>query len=163
MHALNRLLVATLCAAATASAVQAQQVRRIAQVPNVAPAVPARTAPAATPGGNAGSTAIPTELFPADSAPVPAPPGLAPGVATFGAPGRATALAGGGVLASALSCGAGATDAVRAFLFADGNQDCQLTRAEASLLGAATTRSFDDMDRDSDGLVTRAEFDASLR
>lgn len=182
MHAFTRFLATGLCALAAVSAVQAQQPRRTIQA--VAPTQGAASTGTAQPGAPAGTTGLGVrpELFPADVSPGSTPPGVAPPPGTMvllpdgstmvvppaGLPNvarrvaPAVAVPDTTVLGAGVSCGASASDAVRNFLYADGDQDCQLTRAEATLLGPSA-RPFEEMDRNSDGVVTRAEFDASLR
>lgn len=58
--------------------------------------------------------------------------------------------------------GFSATDIARSFFFADGNKDGDLTRAEAARL-SISTMSFEEMDRNYDGLISRFEYDDSLR
>ncbi|HEX7890888.1 MAG TPA: hypothetical protein VF522_16150 [Ramlibacter sp.] len=181
MLVVTRLLAAGLCAAAAVTAVQAQQLGRKSPAPIVTPGRTA-TGPAITGSTATTRPSVRAELFPAEVSPGSTPPGVAPpqpgtvvllpdGTSVFSPAAtdyrarRAGAYAAAPdttVMGSAISCGASASDEVRAFLYADGDQDCQLTRAEARLLGP-TTRTFDEMDRNSDGFVTRAEFDASLR
>lgn len=55
-----------------------------------------------------------------------------------------------------------AVDQARSFLFADANRDGELTRAEAARL-SIMTMGFEEMDRNFDGVITRFEYDDSLR
>jgi hypothetical protein len=58
--------------------------------------------------------------------------------------------------------GFSATDTARSFFFADANKDGELTRAEASRL-SISTMSFEEMDRNFDGIITRFEYSDSVR
>ena len=79
-----------------------------------------------------------------------------------------TAVLGAGPVAGPsqyLNSGAGgfsAADSARSFFTADANHDGELSRAEARRLSIATM-SFEEMDRNFDGVVTRFEYDDSLR
>ncbi|NNU44707.1 hypothetical protein [Ramlibacter montanisoli] len=53
-------------------------------------------------------------------------------------------------------------DIARSFFFADANHDGDLTRAEARRLSIGTM-SFEEMDRNFDGLISRFEYEDSLR
>lgn len=72
--------------------------------------------------------------------------------ATVRGPGQTTGGAG----------GISATDQARSFFFADANHDGELTRAEFARL-AIRTMSFEEMDRNFDGVISRFEYDDSLR
>ena len=64
-----------------------------------------------------------------------------------------------------VAAGAGgfaATDVARSFFFADANHDGELTRAEARRLSIGTM-SFEEMDRNFDGVVSRFEYEDSVR
>ena len=78
-----------------------------------------------------------------------------------GAPGFGVAR---GPSASVPLGGAGfsAVDIARSFLGADGNGDGELTRAEAGRLRLSML-SFEEMDRDFDGVITRGEYEDGLR
>jgi hypothetical protein len=58
--------------------------------------------------------------------------------------------------------GINATDAARMFFFADANHDGELTRAEFGRLGYSTM-GFEEMDRNFDGVISRFEYNDSLR
>lgn len=58
--------------------------------------------------------------------------------------------------------GFSAVDEARSFLFADANRDGELTRAEAARLSISTLP-FEEMDRNFDGVITRFEYQDSLR
>jgi hypothetical protein len=58
--------------------------------------------------------------------------------------------------------GFSATDQARSFFFADGNHDGDITRAEFGRL-SITTMTFEEMDRNYDGVISRFEYDDSLR
>jgi hypothetical protein len=60
------------------------------------------------------------------------------------------------------SPGFSAIDIARSFIMADGNRDGELTEAEARRL-SISMMSFQEMDRNFDGVVSRAEYDDSLR
>lgn len=55
-----------------------------------------------------------------------------------------------------------ATDEARSFFFADANKDGELTRAEARRLSIATM-SFEEMDRNFDGIISRFEYQDAVR
>jgi hypothetical protein len=56
-----------------------------------------------------------------------------------------------------------AVDIARAFLSADTNHDGELSRAEAQRLSIPLGASFDDLDRDNDGMLSRFEFEDAFR
>ena len=58
--------------------------------------------------------------------------------------------------------GFAAVDIARSFFFADANHDGDLTRAEARRLSIGTM-SFEEMDRNFDGQISRFEYEDSLR
>lgn len=58
--------------------------------------------------------------------------------------------------------GFSAVDQARSFIFADANRDGELTRAEAARL-SIMTMGFEEMDRNFDGVISRFEYDDSLR
>jgi hypothetical protein len=58
--------------------------------------------------------------------------------------------------------GYNATDLARSFYFADANHDGDLTRAEASRLSIAPL-SFEQMDRNFDGVISRFEYEDATR
>jgi hypothetical protein len=72
--------------------------------------------------------------------------------ATARGPGQATGGAG----------GFSATDIARSFYFADANHDGELTRSEAGRLSIRSL-SFEEMDRNYDGIISRFEYDDSVR
>ena len=57
--------------------------------------------------------------------------------------------------------GYSATDIARSFFFADTNHDGELTRAEFRRL-SIVTMSFEEMDRNFDGVISRFEYEDSL-
>jgi hypothetical protein len=192
MHALTRLFAAGLCAAAAASAVQAQG--RLAAGPNrPAPSPSAQAAQAAPAAGglrpvfpaglNAGSgAAVSRDPIAASTSPIPAntPATPQPGGVTIVGGGSGTLTPELGPVPSTNVMGAGATvrgpgqrleggaggfsatDIARSFFFADGNKDGDLTRAEAARLSIASMP-FEEMDRNFDGVVSRFEYDDSVR
>jgi hypothetical protein len=58
--------------------------------------------------------------------------------------------------------GFNATDQARSFFFADGNHDGDITRAEFGRL-SISTMTFEEMDRNYDGVVSRFEYEDSMR
>ena len=58
--------------------------------------------------------------------------------------------------------GFSATDVARSFFFADANHDGDLTRAEAARL-SISTMTFEEMDRNFDGVISRFEYGDSVR
>jgi hypothetical protein len=58
--------------------------------------------------------------------------------------------------------GFSATDQARSFFFADANHDGDITRAEFGRLSIATM-TFEEMDRNYDGVISRFEYDDSMR
>jgi hypothetical protein len=134
-----------------------------------------------TPIPPTGSTVANTTLIPAELPPATATPGtpglLVPGTAIVtpgvGTPSTVTPAVQTNVLGAGAStrgpgqtvAGAGgfsATDQARSWFFADANHDGDLTRAEFGRLSIATM-SFEEMDRNYDGVITRFEYDDSLR
>ena len=110
---------------------------------------------------------------PTDNAPVPGRPGSGgvQGPVQGGTPPDTTVLGGApgfgvvrGPSASVPLGGAGfsAVDIARSFLGADGNGDGELTRGEAARL-QLSVQSFEEMDRDFDGVITRGEYEDGLR
>ena len=128
----------------------------------------------------ASTTLIPAELPPVDSPATLVPGTLVPGVPTIVTPGpgvitapAATAAVATNVMGAGATVrgpgqtvgGAGgfsATDRSRSWFFADANQDGDLTRAEFNRL-SIMTMTFEEMDRNYDGVITRFEYDDSLR
>jgi hypothetical protein len=197
MQVLARLIAVGLCAAAAASAADAQ-VRQLTQRANTPRPNAATTAPSAPqPGGlrpifpagiSSGSgAAVSTDpiaastspIAPAGSAALPTgtnanlPPAELPSPDTnftgtiTNVPNTAVLGAGATVPGPAqrTTSGAGgfaAVDIARSFFFADANHDGDLTRAEARRLSIGTM-SFEEMDRNFDGLISRFEYEDSLR
>jgi hypothetical protein len=107
-----------------------------------------------TGAGMTGSTNVPAELLPADAGAAAAPTTVLGGAgSTVRGPGQRTAGGAGGFTA---------VDSARSFFLADANHDGELTRSEAARLGIATM-SFEEMDRNFDGVISRFEYDDSLR
>lgn len=185
MPKLSRLAVAALCAFAAASAAHAQKVQsapapaapsagaRAAQAaPN--PAGLRSTFPAGVTSGSGGAVspnpiARSSSVIPATGNGVSAGPGMdntLPGNGTD--TGNNTSVLGAGATVRGPGQGLGgaggfsATDAARSFFMADGNKDGELTRAEASRL-SISTMSFEEMDQNFDGIITRFEYSDSLR
>lgn len=108
--------------------------------------------PGANNGGVVGGgTGVPSELPPVAGVP------------------NTTVLGAGGVVAGPSQYGGGqgsssfsATDEARSFFFADANKDGELTRAEARRLSIATM-SFEEMDRNFDGIISRFEYQDAVR
>ena len=180
MRAIVPLLAAGLCALAVATPAQAQTGNPAARsLPNPAglrpmyPAgissgsgaaqstspvaranspVPAGQPAPATGTGGVGGIGVPTELFPVDNG-----GGVATNVLGAGAtsPGPSQYLNSG-------AGGVSAADEARSFFFADANHDGELSRAEARRLSIATM-SFEQMDRNFDGVISRFEYQDSLR
>jgi hypothetical protein len=100
-----------------------------------------------------GGVRVPSELPPADGGLVTTVP--------------ATAILGAGSSVRGPSQGAdgaggfAAADTARSFFFADANHDGELTHAEARRL-SIMTMSFEEMDRNFDGVISRFEYDDSL-
>lgn len=196
MHPVIRYLAAGLCAAAAASAVQAQT-RSVAPATNTIPSANARAAQSApSPAGlrpifpagiSSGSgAAVSRDPIAASTSPI-SPFGspvtnigavdttgtstpLTPELPNFGAV-NTTVLGGSGAgntvrgPGQRIAGGAGgfsAVDQARSFIFADANRDGELTRAEAGRL-SIMTMGFEEMDRNFDGVITRFEYDDSLR
>lgn len=189
MHAFVRLFAAGLCAAAACAA--QSQVRSVKPAANPIPDIgtqagraapdPAGLQPRFPAGINSGSGArVSTDPIARDAAPAPPssvgqnnggtvgggggvvvrpelPP--APNTTVLGAgssvPGPGERLEGG-------AGGFSAVDQARSFFFADADHDGELTRAEASRLSIMTL-SFEQMDRNFDQLISRFEYEDSLR
>ena len=172
MHVFVRLLAAGLCAAA-ACAVQAQSTFGAPNPAGLRPVFPAGI----TSGSGAAQSGDPVARA---TAPISAGPGSltlpsavaggtrAPGVFDAGFAAPNTAVLGAGPVAGPSqlqNSGAGgfsAADSARSFFVADANHDGELSRAEARRLSIAT-QSFEEMDRNFDGVITRFEYDDSLR
>ena len=189
MPNLSRLAVAALCAMAAASAAYAQKVQSVPApaAPSAAraggPGRPQPGRPAvhlprrrhvrqrrrrvAQPDRAKRHASIPRQRQPRDRRPGPGqhacratgptrttattPPSWAP-APPCAAPARRLGGAG----------GFSATDTARSFFFADANKDGELTRAEAARL-SISTMSFEEMDRNFDGVITRFEYSDSVR
>jgi hypothetical protein len=196
MHAIARLLAVGICAAAAASAADAQ-VRQLSRgttpvrpsTNTTAPSAPqpAGLRPIFPAGISSGSgAAVSTDPIAASTSPI-APAGSATPLAgtTILPPAELpstdtsftgtitnvpnTAVLGAGATvpgpAQRMASGAGgfaAVDIARSFFFADANHDGDLTRAEARRLSIGTM-SFEEMDRNFDGLISRFEYEDSLR
>jgi hypothetical protein len=130
-----------------------------------------------------GSTLANTTPFPSTLPPSELPAGtpgiLVPGTTTIVTPGvgvttpAVTAAVATNVMGAGATVrgpgqslgGAGgfnATDQARSFFFADGNHDGDLTRAEFGRL-SISTMTFEEMDRNFDGIISRFEYDDSVR
>ena len=188
MRVFVRLLAVGLCAAAAASAGAAQRLQaqssagaRPAQsLPN-----PAGLRPVFPAGISSGSGASQsTDPIAQSTAPVPAssvntttstttggtvfvPQVLPSGVVGETAPSTAVMGAGASVAGPSqyLNSGAGgvsAADEARSFFFADTNHDGELTPAEFRRL-SIVTETFEQMDRNFDGVISRFEYQDSLR
>ncbi|HVE53367.1 MAG TPA: hypothetical protein VNB23_08275 [Ramlibacter sp.] len=191
MHAVTRLFAVGLCAAAAASAVHAQRTVQSSsparpsastQAAQSAPNPAGLTSPFPA-GISSGSGArVSTDPIASSSAPL-VPSSVLPGTGTgttvggggvgvrpeLGAPvAPATNVLGAGATVAGpaqYAGGAGgfsATDQARSFFFADANQDGELTRAEAARL-SIRTMPFEEMDRNFDGVITRFEYQDTLR
>lgn len=186
MHAFVRLFATALCTMAAASAVHAQM-RQGAPAPSTAArAAQASPNPAGLqspfPAGITSGSGARVSSDPIASANAPVPPNSAGvgggtvggggfiGVPTelpSGVPNTAVLGAGSSVAGPSqnLNAGAGgfaAADTARSFFFADANHDGELTRAEARRLSIATM-SFEEMDRNYDQVISRFEYDDSVR
>ncbi|MCC2673669.1 MAG: hypothetical protein K0R58_616 [Ramlibacter sp.] len=191
MPKLSRLAVAAACAVAAATAAYAQRVQsvpspaapsaasRAAQVaPN--PAGLRSTFPAGVTSGSGGAVspnpiAQSTTVIPPNGNSVTAGPGLdnslpgngtdngtdTPTVPSTSVLGAGATVRGPGQVVGGAG-GFSATDTARSFFFADANKDGELTRAEASRL-SISTMSFEEMDRNFDGVITRFEYGDSVR
>ena len=191
MPKLSRLAVAALCAVAAASSAYAQRVisvpapaapsaaQRSAQAsPN--PAGLRSTFPAGISSGSGGAVspnpiAQSTTVVPPAGNSVTAGPGLdnsLPGSQTtngndfVGGVNTTVMGAGSTVRGPGQSVGGAggfsATDLARSFFFADSNHDGELTRAEAGRLSISTL-TFEEMDRNFDGIISRFEYADSVR
>ena len=192
MPKLSRLAVSAVCVMAAASAVYAQRVQsvpapaapsaaaRAAQAaPN--PAGLRSTFPAGVTSGSGGAVspnpiAQSGTVIPPNGNSVTAGPGLQntlPGNGSSSDTGNInntsnTAVMGAGATVRGPGQSVGgaggfsATDTARSFFFADANKDGELTRAEAGRL-SISTMSFEEMDRNFDGVITRFEYSDSVR
>jgi hypothetical protein len=147
-----RLAVAMALLAAAAGSVQAQTSRRsVRGVPQ--PMAPAPATPELTPS----------------SVPSPAAPGTSGGRASnytaAGAAPQGSVMGAAGYGGVSPVTGSGPVTALQiaqSFLAADGNRDGELTRAEARHL-TLMPYSFEEMDRDHDGILTRSEYEDAFR
>ena len=191
MSKLSRLAVAAAVVAAAASAVHAQKVQAVPNTS--APSASARSAQVApnpaglrstfpagiTSGSGAAVSPNPiaqsTTVIPLNGNRVTAGTGLdntLPGTGSSAelgndAPVNTTVMGAGATVRGPGQSvgGAGgfsAVDVARSFLSADANHDGSLTRAEAMRLSISTL-SFEEMDRNFDGVISRFEYDDSLR
>lgn len=186
MPKISRLAAATVCAMAAASAAYAQKVQSVPSP--AAPSAAARSAqsapnpaglrstfPAGVTSGSGGAVspnpiAQSATVIPANGNGGTAGPGLdntPPSSGTDnGNPNTSVLGAGGNVRGPGqMAGGAGgfsATDTARSFFFADANKDGELTRAEAARL-SISTMTFEEMDRNFDGVITRFEYADSVR
>jgi hypothetical protein len=112
------------------------------------------TAPGSGIGGiTANPNLPPAELPPVDAAAAAAATNVMGGSGTtVRGPGQRVGGAG----------GVSATDQARSFYFADANHDGELSRSEAGRLAGATM-SFEEMDRNFDGIISRFEYEDSMR
>lgn len=103
-----------------------------------------------------------SELPPASVAtPTINPDGTVNTLVTNGVPGNGVARGPGQTVAMGNS-GLNNVEIARAFIGADGNGDGELTRAEAARLRLALM-SFEEMDRNFDGVITRSEYEDGMR
>jgi hypothetical protein len=197
MNAITRLLAVGICAAAAASAANAQ-VRQLSQGVSTPRPATNTTAPSApNPAGlrpifpagiSSGSgAAVSSDPVAANTSPIapagsatppstnngnlppselPSPDGNFTGTIT-NVPNTAVLGAGATVPGPAQRANSGAggfsaVDIARSFFFADANHDGDLTRAEARRLSIGTM-SFEEMDRNYDGQISRFEYEDSLR
>lgn len=188
MHAFVRVFAATVCAVAAASAVHAQ-VRRVAPAPAPTPAARAAQAtpnpaglPSPFPAGITSGSGARVSSDPIAAANAPVPPnsagvgGVVGGGGLVGFPtelfpngtpnttvlGAGASVPGPSQGLNAGAAGFSATDTARSFFFADANHDGELTRAEAGRL-SIVTMGFEEMDRNFDQVISRFEYDDSLR
>jgi hypothetical protein len=151
-----RLAVAMALLAAAAGSVQAQTSRRsVRGVPQ--PMAPAPATPELTP------SLVPSPAAPGTTggrASNYTAAGAAPQSSVMGAAGYGAAVA--GVSPVTGSGPVTALQIAQSFLAADGNRDGELTRAEARHL-TLMPYSFEEMDRDHDGILTRSEYEDAFR
>ncbi|RYY63098.1 MAG: EF-hand domain-containing protein, partial [Comamonadaceae bacterium] len=115
--------------------------------------------------GNAAGVGLGDSTPGGDAGPGTAAPGTGTGAAagTAAAAGAAGQVARGPAQSVPLAAsGLNPVEVARNFIQADSNRDGELTRAEAQRLGFAPS-SFEEMDRDFDGVVTRAEYGDGMR
>jgi len=192
MSKLSRLAAVAVCAAAAASVVHAQRVQSVPSSPpsatqrtTQAAPNPAGLTPVFPAGISSGSGAAVSRdplarsnspLPPGDNA-VPQQPPLAgsgggvigPGVGVgvggtvnTAVMGAGSTVRGPGQLVEGGAGGFSATDVARSFFFADADKDGDLTRAEAARLSIQSL-SFEEMDRNFDGIISRFEYNDSVR
>jgi len=188
MTQLFRLAAAAVCVAAAASAAHAQ---RVQSVPNTSTPSPTQRAAQSAPnpaglrstfpaGITAGSGAAvspnpiaqSTAVIPPNGNSVTAGPGMDNSLPdNSGGDNNGnnnTAVMGAGATVRGPGQGLGgaagfsATDVARSFFYADANKDGQLTRSEAARL-SISTMPFEEMDRNFDGVISRFEYDDSVR
>jgi hypothetical protein len=169
-----------------AGAVAAQGLPRIGAAPQpAAPPMSPGVAPFGLPSPGGLSSPFPAGLPSPSSSPAgpPSPtepqvfsPGtpaprrvpIDPGLAVTQPTNTMGAVAAGGVGTGAVTSGASggvnyaAVDIARSFLLADVNRDGELTRAEAQLL-SIMPYSFEEMDRNRDGIISRFEYSDATR
>lgn len=184
MPVLLRLLAVGLCAAAAACAVHAQSTAAAASGRPVVRSLPnpAGLQPVFPAGITTGSGAnVATTRVARSNSPLPQPTTTIGTTTTTGivvlpqsVPSEVvvpvtTAMGAGATVAGPsqylTASGAGgvsAVDEARSFFFADANHDGELTPAEFRRL-SIVTQTFEQMDRNFDGLVSRWEYDDSLR
>ncbi|NML42452.1 EF-hand domain-containing protein [Ramlibacter sp. G-1-2-2] len=125
-----------------------------------------RVAASANPNGNVG-TSVPSTNNVAGGFSTGGAIGTTGGVDTGVASPATNVLGAGGAAGPSQYLGSGAggvnaVDAARAFLEADGNHDGELSRSEFRRL-PNPTMSFEQMDRNFDGVISRFEYDDSLQ
>jgi hypothetical protein len=193
MHIPSRFLIAATCAAASLFALSAQAQGSVRGAINVVPSASARAAlaapnpaglrspfpagvssgsGAAVSGDNVAASTATTQpgaveaatLNPGltDSENMLFQPNAAVDTTVMGAPGYGVARGPGRGPTSGGSGGYSAVDVARSFINADGNRDNELTRSEALRLSLALM-SFEEMDRNYDGVISRSEYEDSLR
>lgn len=117
--------------------------------------VDAATASGVDASATSGPIAVGSSVVVTGGGAYPAMPGM-PATAAMGA---GPAVMGAG--AYSYGYGPSVVDTAGAFIFADANRDGDLTRAEATRL-AIMPMSFEDMDRNRDGMLSRFEFDDAV-
>ncbi|MCG2594536.1 EF-hand domain-containing protein [Ramlibacter sp. XY19] len=129
---------------------------------------PAGLRPLLPSGLTAGSgAAVATDPNIAAAAPISDVGSSMPGSDAVNAAAATTVMGAGGSRGPAQYLGSGnpgfsAIDIARSFITADGNRDNELTEAEARRL-SISMMSFQEMDRNFDGRVSRSEYEDSLR
>jgi hypothetical protein len=127
--------------------------------------IPSELPPVDSPNTTANGLLVPGTSIVSPGTTIVTPAITTPGTAAFatnvmGAGAGATVRGPGQTVGGA--AGWSATDQARFFYFADGNHDGELTRAEFSRLGNATM-TFEEMDRNYDGVISRFEYQDSQR